>query len=114
MVDSTPAIDANHVLISPGIILSDRLLNRKHPRGDVDAVTGSRIPSFSREEQVSCRMAVKWWLEGLDSQGLRSLFDEREPLAIQPLLGVVLATNYSFLEEVRFRTARIFNEQYDR
>jgi hypothetical protein len=92
--------------------LSDRLLKSTYPKGGIDTITESRMVSIGQKDQVSCRTTVQWWLRNLDNSHSIQLF-KREPVAIWPLLGVIQVTNSSFLEEVRFHSARIFNKQYD-
>jgi hypothetical protein len=101
-----------------GIIVTDRLFNNQLPQPSaLDAVASlsDDLPgSGQRCFQVSSRDELIEWLQHLSAEEEKSLFlEEREPLALRPILKIAEMASTTFLANLQYYTTRINNRQCD-
>jgi hypothetical protein len=71
------------------------------------------LANSGRRNQVSCRIELVGWLEQLTPLESKRLFDDREPLALRPVLKIVERASSKFLAHARFTMSRIVTGHCD-
>jgi hypothetical protein len=59
------------------------------------------------QQQISTRHELITWFQRLDAEKAKSLFDDREQLALKPVLKIVENSTVMFLEHARYMMTRI-------
>jgi hypothetical protein len=105
-----------HIL---GIILTDQLLSDAPPASHIsnpvtllDGGTKNTGPD-RRRHQVSARRELLSWLQRLTPDEGKALFDDREQLALRPVLKIVESGGIMFLAHARHLMSRILSHHCD-
>lgn len=101
------------------VILTDKLLSRVPPASYMqDIVTvdddPDTLPKDGRLKQVSCREELVAWLQRLKPEEAKALFDDRELLALHPVMKIVERASATFLQHARRIMSRIVTQHCDK
>jgi hypothetical protein len=86
-----------------GVILTDKLLSEEPPASHMLDIIASVDDDSDTQahngrcNQVSCREELARWLQQLQPQVAKALFDDNEPLALRPVLKIVERASATYL-----------------
>jgi Mg2+ and Co2+ transporter CorA len=102
-----------------GIVLTDPLL-KTTGSSSIEVLTSFDLQEGFVSSSVSassldrsCRQEVIEWVKKLSNAARSNLFNDESPLAIRPLIRLIVRTGASILLEYRSHVSRIFNRQHD-
>jgi hypothetical protein len=102
-----------------GIILTDQLISKAPSASYIShAVTSldkklETPATGGRQYQVSSRKELIRWLQQLNLEEAKALFNNDEPLALRPVLKIVERTSAMFLAHARYIMLRIVTRKCD-